>query len=160
VRNLKEIARRWLPADQKYELRVLPSAPIGRTNGSPGYAWRTTFSHDRWTGQRTVVGKELIVPEPDCLEGLYVWLHECGHARMRHHVREIPTYVKEYEAEDFAHTVFAEEGLVVPEWMSENGRLNVLHNMRHEGIAPPDVEARVRRWIESGSRFRGEERAR
>lgn len=156
--RLRDIARKWLPTDQRFDLRVVPYESLGIGTKSPGPSgcyWGTAMRRDPKTGQKIVVDKVLSVPEPTCPEALYVWLHECGHARNRHHVRSMPTYLKEFEAEDFAHAVFREEGLEVPEYMQKNAVLNVVRRALEAGVRAHQAEPRVAAWARNNYNFGG-----
>jgi hypothetical protein len=84
---------------------------------------------------------------------LYVWIHECGHVRLRHAERAVFHHVAEFEAEEFAHVVFAEEGLEVPESMTRNAETNVRINLMKDmllygfGCA---IDPRVVCWLDGG----------
>lgn len=72
--------------------------------------------------------KHLAYPEPKTAKSLYIFLHEVAHAKLRHQSK--PSYVREYEAETFAHEKMREYGFVVPLDMTNRAKKYVARKLK------------------------------
>jgi hypothetical protein len=71
--------------------------------------------HHKLTGRAWVMSRKIVAPWPSTTtRRLYVLAHEIGHVILRHGPGR-PVYVREYEAEMFAHRLLPAYGLDVPE---------------------------------------------
>jgi hypothetical protein len=57
--------------------------------------------------------REILSPRPVTREGLFYFLHECGHLVLRHWHVDIPVWQQEYEAELWAMATMRREGIPV-----------------------------------------------
>jgi hypothetical protein len=70
--------------------------------------------------------KLIRAPAGATIADLYLLAHECGHCALRHDHQK-PRYVREYEAELWAHAALQRHGIDVPEGVSADACLNVFN---------------------------------
>ena len=67
------------------------------------------------TGRHYSVRQHIDTPRPVTAKSLYIFLHECAHAHLRHsHNGKTSRHVEEMEAELWAHAKMAKHGIQVP----------------------------------------------
>lgn len=80
--------------------------------------WRKSLS-----GRHFGHSKRISAPRPLTRKSLYIFLHECAHAHLRHsHNGRIPRHVEEMEAEKWAHEKMRENGIAVPRTMTKRAK--------------------------------------
>lgn len=91
---------------------------------------------------------EIAAPRPVTRRALYIFLHECGHANSPHHAsRSVPSYVKEFEAEMFAHQTMRGAGIAVPRSMTQRAKAYVRRKMKTLRTAKPRAD--ILAWVNS-----------
>jgi len=74
-------------------------------------------------------------------QGLFVFLHECGHVHCKHGARsDLPRWQEEYEAECYAIDAMHAAGIAVPRLPLQEGRHNVAAQIPADAT---DIPARV-----------------
>lgn len=92
--------------------------------------------------------KLIAAPRPVTRRALYIFLHECGHANSPHHAsRSVPSYVKEFEAEIFAHQTMRGAGIAVPRSMTQRAKAYVRRKMGKLRNAKPRAD--IVAWVNS-----------
>ena len=64
-------------------------------------------------GRAWAESKRIKVPPATTRHRLYIYAHECGHVAMNHRGQK-HSYIKEYEAEMYAHEMLRNHGIAVP----------------------------------------------
>lgn len=89
-----------------------------------GQRWLTEFGitlkgvRSGLTGEAWVKERAIYAPWPSTTRNrLYILAHEIGHVALDHR-RQRPTYVQEFEAEQFAHGLMRRDGLAAPRKMT------------------------------------------
>lgn len=94
----------------------------------------TTTEHTGLTGRAYVKRRTIKTPWPaSTLKRLYILAHEIGHVVLGHTDtigHYLPSYVREFECEMFAHALMREEGLRVPKDMTDRAKAYVARRMR------------------------------
>src|SRR4030095_917748 len=104
-----ELGRRWLA-----EFKVT----IGQA--------RTNLSGRAWVERRVIDA-----PWPTTTrKRLYIVAHEIAHVALGHVGKRLRAYIREYQAERFAHDLLRREGLAVPRAMSERAKRYVARKAR------------------------------
>lgn len=91
--------------------------------------WRVRESKRRvatLTGEANWNKKTIYCPTLDTREGLFVFLHECGHIHFKHFQDALPITQEEYEADRYAISIMQIEGIQVPKTMVDISK----HNLR------------------------------
>jgi hypothetical protein len=91
--------------------------------------YRKSLSGSHW-------GKSKLIqaPRPVTRKSLYIFLHECAHANLRHgHNGKVPRHVEEMEAEKWAHAKMREHGIAVPRQMTKRAKAYVARKIRQAG---------------------------
>lgn len=113
--------------------------------------WKVRYtdrSHDRYQSwaYADFLHKRITCPKIVDRETLFLYLHECGHARLRHMTGgadRISTVEQEYEAECYAVASMRSAGISVPrDCLAEaKGRVR-----DHIDEADYDVPSKIKRW--------------
>jgi hypothetical protein len=75
---------------------------------------------------RAIPRRKIIhAPAGATIADLYLVAHECGHVALQHDHQK-PRYIREYEAEQWAHDALQKHGIDVPESVSADAMTNVL----------------------------------
>jgi hypothetical protein len=91
--------------------------------------------------------KEILSPRPTTREGLFYFLHECAHIVLRHWHVKLPRWQQEYEAEQWAISVFRREGIPVSRESLEQAKIYVGELVEaHMAKGLPRPPVRVLRW--------------
>ena len=85
---------------------------------------RTNLSGRGCAQTRQIVGPW----PPTTRQRLYIIAHEIGHVVLDHR-RQRPAYVREFEAEQFAHALLHREGIAVPRKQTLRAKAYVLHKI-------------------------------
>lgn len=101
-----------------------------------GEEWMKRFGVTLRSARRNLTGchqwgtKEVDAPwPPTTRKRLYVLAHEIGHAALDHRGSR-PVYVREFEAEQFAHGLMRQSGIAVPRTMTMRAKAYVQSKMR------------------------------
>lgn len=115
------------------------------------------FSHSfrkSLSGHCDYVNMEVVGPRPVTRRSLYIWLHECAHARLHYPLwaankaayKRKPKHVLEYEAERWAHEQMRAHGIAVPKAMTDRAKRYVARKItqaERRGAKSIDKEARA-----------------
>jgi hypothetical protein len=84
--------------------------------------------------------KKIQAPRPVTRKALYIFPHECAHARLhREHM--------EMEAERWAHERMREHGIAVPRRQTQGAKWNVARQIRHDVAGGAlSIDPQARRW--------------
>jgi hypothetical protein len=75
------------------------------------------------TGSHSEHSSQIQTPKPTTAKSLYIFLHECAHAYLHTgRGRRGPSYIKEMEAEMWAHAKMEEHGVPVPPEMTARAK--------------------------------------
>jgi transposase len=103
---------------------------IGLSYVPDGYTveYRKSLSGKHY-GQRKLIQ----APRPVTRKALYIFLHECAHAQLRHshNSGKIPRHVEELQAEQWAHARMREHGIAVPRAMTKRAKRYVARKIKH-----------------------------
>lgn len=127
-------------------------ADIVRRHKPRGYRIRHTKRMTKlMNGYASYRRKVLVVPQLINVEGLYVYLHECGHVHMCHFhkkVRPIP-HREEYEAELYAINALRAERVFFPLRLRQAARAYIARHVRQDRKAKHDICQHVVLWSRS-----------
>jgi|SRR5215472_6575924 len=70
-------------------------------------------------------------PEGRTRRQLYIVAHECAHVALKHYKARIPSYLKEHEAELWAHAALCRHGVPVPRQETERAKRYVARKIRN-----------------------------
>jgi hypothetical protein len=87
---------------------------------------------------------KMCVPKPATRKTLYVFLHECAHFELHANGKRKKEYIKEMEAERWAHAKMRAFGIPVPKEMTRSAKSYVRRHIREElaqGVKKFDAEA-------------------
>lgn len=73
---------------------------------------------------------KLCTPRPVTRKSLYIFLHECGHFALHADGKRRKVYIKELEAEQWAHARMREAGIPVPRSMTVRAKAYVRRKLR------------------------------
>jgi hypothetical protein len=100
-------------------------------------------------GECDFENKKITCPPLDNIWGLTVFLHECGHAHLRHgsvKERGRPGHVCEYEAEKYCMHILDAHGIHRPAWINEQAKKNVFEQIKSERKEGLKIERKIARW--------------
>ncbi len=135
------IAMRMGKEEMRRRCRVVGLA-IMRESGVQGVTHR-----NRLTGRAYVKQRYIDAPEPTTRRRLYVFAHECGHVALAHN-RSTPAYIKEYEAEQYAHAALRRHGIAVPRKETDRAKRYValkIHRAVRRGQKKP-LDKKILKW--------------
>jgi hypothetical protein len=70
---------------------------------------------------------------------LYIVAHEIGHIARDHVGRRLPAYIREYQAEVFAHDLLRRDGIAVPRAMTERAKRYVARKAERARQIDPNI---------------------
>ena len=73
---------------------------------------------------------EMIVPRPDSIENLLIYLHECAHFVLHRDEEKSPIYTKEFQAETWAIDKIQMGGLSLPDELLLRSRRRTANEIR------------------------------
>jgi hypothetical protein len=86
-------------------------------------------------GYHYPIEKLIQAPRPVTRKSVYIFLHECAHANLRHgHNGKYPRHVEEMEAEKWAHKKMREHGVPVPRAMTKRAKAYVRRKIRQARV--------------------------
>jgi hypothetical protein len=105
--------------------------------------YRNSLSGAHW-GTRKLIQ----APRPVTRKALYIFLHECAHAQLRHsHNGKMPRHVEEMEAEKWAHATMRKHGVPVPKAMTKRAKQYVARKIgQAERRGAKRISAEARRF--------------
>lgn len=107
-----------------------------------------TLTGRAWTSQSIIEA-----PEGRTSRQLYILAHECGHIALhRGRGKDKPTYLKEFEAEQWAHDALRRHGVPVPPCETERARKQVsleIYKAKRQGVT---IDRAASRFANGGSR--------
>jgi hypothetical protein len=111
---LEGFQRRWRKTHLSYETIAALHVPEG---------WTVEY-HKSLSGWASPQRKLIKASRPTTPKSLYLFLHECGHAHLKHgQNRWKPRHVEEMEAEQWAHAIMAKHNIPVPARMTRGRNL-------------------------------------
>jgi hypothetical protein len=93
---------------------------------------------------------EMIVPRPDSIENLLVYLHECAHFVLHRNDETTPVYLKEFQAETWARDKIRRAGITLPDELLLGCRRRAANDIRcalKNGIQSLDSSVVDFAWI-------------
>ncbi len=85
---------------------------------------------------------------------LMVYLHEVGHAKLRHKDSKAPSHVIEYEAEMYAHAALRACGFWVSREITRTAKNYVSDEIKKDRIQGIPIYPKIERWATRKSRSR------
>lgn len=117
---------------------------VGNLYVPQGYTveYRKSLSGRHWGSRKLIQA-----PRPVTRKALYIFLHECAHAILKHsHNGKVPRHVEEMEAEQWAHAKMREHGIAVPRSMTRRAKQYVarkIEQAKRRGAKRIDPKARA-----------------
>lgn len=107
---------------------MTPAQDAAARYAAIGKAWLKEFDVTIGSARRTLSGRAFVqdrridAPWPTTSrKRLYLVAHEIGHIALNH-LGQLPVYVREFEAEQFAHALMRRDGIAVPRAMTARAK--------------------------------------